>query len=779
MQMPLPSVLKPCIDDAVARSALLLEQALDVAAEALELEQRSLASAEERQEYSAVLRELALQRPGWRVRFAQVLRRRIEEPPQQQPAKGRSSPRLSSLTLVDDHELMQSIETSRLTQELASLVEQPLAELDRLMSSALGLDGVHPGANPLRPEVFAQALRTTLSESASQPHWPALWMRYTAVPLSESLFELYGSAVTLLRKADVEAASYRISGPAPLGGAASRPAPLKASSASAPLESERSPRRGNGGTGNGGGGAFSGFVDLVAQTLRGAGFADFLSRGAPQAAQRLESSYYERLDEELAEIEGRHDEPAPDPVALRAQRHVPVVERTVREVGIDSPLSPEQWGTYGAPRQRALVRTHLKKKAENVGQAMGVEVVKQLVEQVARDPRLLAPVREAIVALEPSLARLALRSPRFFGDEANPARRLVARVAERSFRYNDEFARPFESFFGGLNDEFKALNAQGGLSDEKPFAAALQRLEAAWQRQDADDEREQARLLGALRFVEKRQEDANQIAWGMSQRSDLEGVPEAVQDFLFTRWSHVMAHARLEDGGHDLDPGGYGAVVTDLLWSVKPDVALRDPARACELIPRVVVKLRAGLQMIGDDTPPEQDPFFKALEHLHRPVLKLRARHRRQVLDLPPVLPPEAAVTRPASGHVQPGQSEDLWLAPQELEVFGFEPGTPGDVTQIATLAPSQADALIGALQVDSWVDLYSKNEWYRARLTWASGNRALFMFLSNGGLAHSMTRRILHRLVCNRLVRPVEGHEVVQAAIDTLARPVPQPMAA
>ncbi|MBI5275043.1 MAG: DUF1631 family protein [Burkholderiales bacterium] len=772
--MPLPSVLKPCIDDAVARAALLIDQTLEVASEALELEQRTLTQAEDRQEYSALLRELAAQRPMWRVRFPQVLRKKIEEPPQ--PAS-HSRMRPSSLTLVDDSELMQGIEASRLTQELASLVEQPLAELDRLVSSAMRLDGVHPNANPLRPEVFAQALRATLSETASQPHWPGLWMRYTAVPLSEALFELYGSSIQMLRRADVEAASYRVvTGPAALG-SSSRPAGLK--SAPAPLQGEATPRRAS----NGG---MSGFVELITQVLRGPLFSDFLAKGSAQAAQQLEPSYYARLDEELAEIEGMPDVAPPDPMALRALRHVPVVDRNVREVGTDSPLSPDAWGAYGAPRQRALVRTRLKKKAENVGQVMGVEVVRQLVEQVARDARLLAPVREAIVALEPSLARLALRSPRFFGDESNPARQLVARVAERSFKYNDEFGKPFESFFGGINEEFKALNAQGTLCDEQPFAAALERLEANWAKQDADDQREQARLLGALRFVERRQADADEIAWGMSQRSDLAGVPEPVQDFLYRRWSQVMAHARLEAGGHEIDPGGYGAVVSDLLWSVKPEIALRDPVRACELIPRVVVKLRQGMQMVGDDTPPEADPFFKALEQLHRPVLKLRAKHRKQVLDLPSVMPAEALA---AQAHpAQPRHAEEFWLAPQELDVFGFEHAPHADAAPAgaqvhalpgAMLAASQADAQVAALHVDSWVDLFSRNEWFRARLTWASANGTLFMFVSHGGRAHSMTRRTLHKLVSNRLVRLVEDHEVVQHAIDTLARPVPQAMAA
>ena len=66
-----------------------------------------------------------------------------------------------------------------------------------------------------------------------------------------------------------------------------------------------------------------------------------------------------------------------------------------------------------------------------------------------------------------------------------------------------------------------------------------------------------------------------------------------------------------------------------------------------------------------------------------------------------------------------------------------------------------------------------------RAQLTWASGKRTLFMFVSHGGQPHSMTKRSLQRLVMNRLVRMVDSHEVVQQALDTIVRPQSEPMAA
>ena len=50
--------------------------------------------------------------------------------------------------------------------------------------------------------------------------------------------------------------------------------------------------------------------------------------------------------------------------------------------------------------------------------------------------------------------------------------------------------------------------------------------------------------------------------------------------------------------------------------------------------------------------------------------------------------------------------------------------------------------AEMARLREGSWVDIYSHGEWLRAKLTWASGNGALFMFVSHGGQPHTMTRR-------------------------------------
>jgi hypothetical protein len=386
----------------------------------------------------------------------------------------------------------------------------------------------------------------------------------------------------------------------------------------------------------------------------------------------------------------------------------------------------------------------------------------------------------------------------------------MEQVAQRSFRYNDEFGAEFKAFYLGVSECFIELN-QAAIENALPFETALADLETRWRAQDEADSRPRDHVVEAMRFAEQRQIEADQIAWELSSRPDLNGVPEVVQDFLFGPWSLVLAHARLTDTRNQVDPQGYRTLISDLLWSVKPEVTLRQPVQLMERVPRLVGSLRAGLASIGQQRE-ESEPFFQALMKLHRPVLKLRrAKLRRDAqesgaaplmsLDDPALAPPAETVKKPAAG--QP------WMSPRELNAAGFEETLPTDMAQLyaeeresqpaplempvpSSPAPLEAaprrkptttaaaqpkppltavevDAVIAALREGDWIDLYSKRRWLRAQLIWASTKGTLFMFVSHGGQPHSMTKRICERLVREHYVRPVHSHGVVAKALDAL----------
>ncbi len=828
-----PDVLQSCLQTAATAARPALEHCVDDAVAALQVAETQSQAAAERDALATAWRGLLNNKPAWSARYPADLLANFQAsvaaaaqaaraaPAPAQPAASTAAPLShNTFSLVNDADVSQAIESSRLLQQVVPVVEHSLAELSKLISAVQDLPNVRPELNPLRPEVFVQTLRELIFADPVEPAIASLWLRYLAAPLGRELQRVYERLVNQLELAKVQGASYRVR-PTPVGGGKGR---------------ETSKTGPGPGSGNGGasmakpppGGYVSDepmvsrpsqYADLSNDEIRDELFQDFLFHGGSNAHHGLAPAYYATIEEELAAFKAASNSaqaPLPESrsTAQSDYQNVPAVDRPQRPVDERSQLNQQVWGAYGRPRERAMVHTQLKKEATRVGQVLGLEVVSKLVNHVAQDPRLLGPVREAIVALEPSLLRLAMVDPRFFSDESHAGRRIMECVAQRSFRYNDEFSPEFLAFFEPVTRAFNELNGLT-IEDAQPFGMALATLERDWDEQDQLEAENRNNLLQALRFAEERQTEADQIAADLSTRSDLEQVPGLVLDFLLGPWALAMAHARLADTRNQIDPQGFGSVVPDLLWSVKRDVTLKQPAKLIEMIPSLLGKLHDGLTLLGQD-PRESEAFFEALMSLHRPVLKLRrlkSQRDAEESGAVPLEPEELAATpeqRRAKAAAHP------WLGRDDLDAAGFEdtlPSAPGELAPLeeleerelpaaaavptdagtgetdhaapapepdaapdaasAILAQAEAEQLLLSLRAGHWVDLYSRRHWLRAQLIWASTKGSLFMFVSHGGQPHSMTKRSCERLIRERLLRPVEAHGVVAQALDAVTSEV------
>jgi hypothetical protein len=612
------------------------------------------------------------------------------------------------LTLLEHAEVARFVEASRLQQAVLPRVEAPLSRLDSLMSTALGLPVVRADLNPLRPDVLCQALLALLEEQPVEAEWRTHWVRHLTPSFAQELGQLYEAVARLLAEQGVEEARYRLK----LGdGAAGAVLPAA------------EPARAAGGAGGGAAPVAAGraqaqrplhprMSDLaqarpaVPQAL----MREFLyqPRWVAERDEPLPAGYYEAVEQQQQRLAGApavaYDEAAATQAHARARAQA-VVDRPARPVRLEQPLPPQPWGELASPKARTRTLMALKARATWISQALGLDAVRTLVGQVAGDGRVLAPVREAFVAMEPALLRLAMREPRFFGDEQHPARQLIERVAQRSFKYNDEYADEFEQFMAPVRQAVRALD---GLSQAQPqdYARQLQALEDGWRQQDQGETEAREHGLRSIQFAQQRQALADKVAWEFSLRSDLDSVPAAVADFLYQDWSLVIAHAQLTDARGQLDPGGYLAVVSDLLWSVKREAVLKEPARAFEVLPEVLRTLRRGLDLLGKD-PEDAQTFFDVLMRYHDPVLRLRrVRSARdaQASGQGPLTGISAAVPLESDAipleRPTPRAAEQPWLGRRELVLAGFddEPGDSGRDSlhsQLSSLpVPIEAPAL-------------------------------------------------------------------------------------
>ncbi len=699
----------------------------------------------------------------------------------------------SLLALVDDLSVSESLESARLLQDLMPVVEQALTALDARMSSLIGFETVQVEKNPLRPSVFVRVLRDLIAEFEREPEIRSLWLQHLASPLGRGLCQLYEQLALRLQQANVQEAGYRIRlVEDPQAGSGSGPASARRDPWTRDAQSfEPAP--------TGRGDPYQTLPPMTALAgtqarLDHQVFHDFLADEGGRFEQALDSGYYDQLLREQRIAQAQADLPLLDEVVVDRERvqfrGLPVVDRPARAVSIGSQLGTDHWGAYAAPHERTRVLLDLKQQAERVSQAVGLDLVRKLVNQVARDPLLLAPVREAVVALEPALLRLAMDDPRFFAKDQHPARLLVEQVAQRSFRFNDEFSGEFEQFHAPVREAVNALNALPGATPE-PFAVALEHLREDWASADQAEADAQAQHLQALHFAEARQELADQVAWEISLRPDVFNAPAAVLDFLYGSWSLVIAEAQLRhpDGGPD--PLGYRALISDLLWSVRHEVTLHQPRKLIEMLPGLLQKLRAGLGML-DKPAEETQTFFDALIRYHEPVLALRRASARSqagtsmpgALETPVVAFPE---TDNLAEAPRPRVADTPWLAARERVEAGFQdaPAAVATVVEDSAAAPlstssEEADegtetaGVLASLHVGDWVDLQASGQWLRARLVWANARATLFLFTSRGGHPHTMTRRSCEKLIRQRGLRPLAVRPVVDAAIDAVVKGVP-----
>jgi hypothetical protein len=283
----------------------------------------------------------------------------------------------------------------------------------------------------------------------------------------------------------------------------------------------------------------------------------------------------------------------------------------------------------------------------------------------------------------------------------------------------------------------------------------------------------------ALLKAEQRNLLAEKIARDLRGRADVSAAPREVGAFILGPWSQVMARARLADESGAADAGGFAGVVSELLWSVQPRVAAGNGARLAKLAPELMEKIRHGLATI-DYPAPAMQRFLDYLAAAHRQAMKAGEPPGRPT-------PLSTSMTRDELEAMFGGDEEDgpgPWLAPTEAQHSGFmqtnlsvPPQPLFQPTQAgfsetrpyeAELAPSlpEADVRPGA-----WVEMLMDGGWSRYQVTWASPHGTLFMFANAAGKTHSMTRRLLDKMLRSDTLRLVSSQAVVDGALDAVAQ--------
>lgn len=232
----------------------------------------------------------------------------------------------------------------------------------------------------------------------------------------------------------------------------------------------------------------------------------------------------------------------PSGAVAEAMQDMAQLERLVGRLSGSPAATGTNWRGPGAAPVAYVVPYAPPVDGQAYSPAVAVEVVGRMMDNIAQDGRLLAPVQRAVQNLEPAIKQLVQHDGRFFTDETHPARRLLDELTQRSLAFNTESAQGFSQFMRLLNQAVEHLAATD-IQDAGPFDTVLKALHAAWDTQAQKIKSQQEAKEKILLQAEQREMLAEKIAADIRKLPDLEQVPQDILDFVTGPWADVVALA--------------------------------------------------------------------------------------------------------------------------------------------------------------------------------------------------------------------------------------------
>ena len=679
-----------------------------------------------------------------------------------------ASVQFDELELMDEAQVLEQVALARVQQVVLPVVEPSFANLVLLMSAVSGSTTIAASQNPLRPDSYIRALLTTVNQMrlpiAVQQEWlngmssalgPVLNAQY--IRLSSSLADQgvkFGrSPWTPFHRGFSDSGLQQLGDP-------STPVPLIpvgeiAQSADSQTVSPQT---------------VSNASTLTLNRLRMLLSGELTSRAPATTVASFAQKFaleFDGLKEPSLGVETDFDVTVP--AAFEELQEMKQVDHVMQRIGDRNAAGLLTPGNVAA---LDLSGARPRLTSRDLGQALSLEVVSLMIDNIVTGTQVLGPIKTVIRSLEPALLCLAETDPRFFSNKWHPARRLLQEITDRSVAYESINHVGFYDFMSSLQSAIAPVLKQP-TGDPLPFEVAVERLILALDKVKQPEKMKRA--VNALQKAEQRHVEAVKIANSIRSRTSAVKVSAGVVDFLCGPWAQVIAHARLESRSEDKDPGQYRELVEALLWSARPELTRKDPAKLTRLLPKLLSKLRQGLNLI-DYPPVQSSAFFSLLMGLHHMALRPSS-HPSAPAKVRTIVPVKAAQST----------ESDPWLAPSEAEASGFialAPATENDLLGTSadqTLLPpdatqkaiDQGPELLsdGEFSVGVWVEILSDKVWVRTQLTWTNPKGTLFLFTSATGATQSMTRRSRDQMILSSTMRLVSGQHVLDDALNAVAR--------
>ena len=651
--------------------------------------------------------------------FNRKVRGEVEKP---------ASPGASSeLSLVGDEDLEEAIAVREMSRKLGESCEGELVALSQRMGYLLEKPELEVDANPVSPATICAALKDACDQIEAGFKVRMTLMRQFEQYAQEELQNIYHDLNShLVERRILPEIKPSIRRPP------SQPRRPKAA-APTPAAAPAAPRTEGDILGALaellGGQAPAGAAAGVAGSAGAAAPAWPTAPGSPQGALTVPASFLTELTRMHRESEHPAIDVAADGIPEEALMNV------VRRI-------------KAAPQSASL----------GTVDAMTIDIVAMLFDYVFEDRQIPASVKALLGRLQIPLLKVALIDKSFFSSKAHPARRLLDLLAESSIGLADTGERQaaalkmIEEVVDKVLEEFE--------TDVALFESLVARVEAFI---EAQKRAENDIVERSAKLIEERERDeiaravaAQEIARRLETRA---WVPGPVREMLEEAWVGALANAQRSEGEGSAAWHGLLRTMDDLLWSVEPKASADDRKRLITILPAMLREIGLGMER-GAFAQERRIRFLGELVDCHAQAVKAGLRGLAAL--------PE---TRP------PAPKKDASI---EREVI---PAGDIQVEEIRLRAAPGADAVRNVftrtgiwtnLRRGTWVEFTdgeSRTAATRARLTWISPNKGVYLFTNpySAKSAVSISPEALAEQMRLGNARVIDDAPLVERAVDSM----------
>ncbi len=250
-----------------------------------------------------------------------------------------------------------------------------------------------------------------------------------------------------------------------------------------------------------------------------------------------------------------------------------------------------------------------------------IDVVAMLFDFLLDDPNLPDPMKALIARLQIPMLKVALMDKEFFSRRLHPARRLLNNLARAALGWTDDGDRSENSLYGRISSVVKRV-IDGFEDDPSLFENLNEEFSAYVERERRVAEIAEERTNQVTRGKEQLRVAKQLVAEEISGRmSRYQRVPLVVRTLLDDAWKDVLLLAYLRQGA-DSDAWHGGLDIVDrLLRSVEPRAGYAERQELLRTIPELLRSLREGLTGISYDQH-KMARLFKELQSCHIACLR-------------------------------------------------------------------------------------------------------------------------------------------------------------